>query len=121
VHVSVSENFKVCNTGNVNVSAITIKDCQGGTWSGQPGAQTCSGTVVTVTSNQSIAAGGSCLTFSSSYSPTAASSGYSDQAIASGTAALSGTVYANNGAAATASCPVCPINTDCSTNPPVAP
>jgi hypothetical protein len=122
VHVSVSENFKLCNTGNLNISNITVQDCRGGTWTGTPGSQSCSGTTVTIASGQSINAGASCLTFSTSYNPTTAAATYSDQAIASGTLALNqGTIFANGGAAAQASCPVCPINLDCSTNPPVAP
>lgn len=127
LHVSVSENFKVCNTGNTNVTGITLKDCQGGTYSGSPGSQVCSGTEVTIASGQTINAGAACLTFSSSYSPTstAACTGNDcslhDEAIASGSAAFVGTVFANNGAAASANCPVCPVQFDCSTNPPVAP
>ena len=78
-------------------------------------------TEVTIASNQSINAGAACLTFSTSYNPTTAAASYSDQAIASGTGALgAGTIYANGGSAAQASCPVCPIALDCATNPPVA-
>jgi hypothetical protein len=122
VSVQVSEAFKVCNTGNVTVSNITVQDCRGGSVLGVPGSQTCSsGSFVTIASIASLAAGACSDQISSSYKPTTAAASYSDNAIASGTAALGGgTVYANGGAPASASCPVCPINTDCATNPPVA-
>ena len=120
IHVAVNEAFKLCNTGNTNVSGISVTDCRNGTWSGSPGSQTCSGTTQSITSNDSLSAG-SCKTYSSSYTPTSTGvcSGTSctlhDEAIGSGTAALSGAVYANNGSSASANCDVCPINTTCST------
>ena len=122
LHVKVNTAYKVCNTGNVNVSNITIKDCQGGTYSGAPGSQVCSGTEVTIASGVSVNAGAPCVTYSSSYTPTSttacsgATCSLHDEAIASGTAALSqGTVFANGGAAQSADCPVCPIATTCTT------
>ncbi len=122
VSVQVSEAFKVCNTGNVTISNISVQDCRGGTISGTPGSQNCSsGSFTSIASITSLAAGACSDQIGRSYSPTAAAASYSDQAIASGTAALGGgTVYANSGAPAQASCPVCPVNTDCATNPPVA-
>lgn len=113
-HVQVNEAFSLCNNGNVNVTGITVTDCEGGSWSGAPGSQVCSGTQVTIASNVSINAGAACMTLHHTYNPTSVATSYADQAIASGTGALGvGTVYANGGAAAQASCPVCPINTTC--------
>lgn len=127
LHVSVNEAFKVCNTGNVTISGITVKDCQGGTYSGSPGSQICSGTEVTITSGLSLGPQvGTTPTCSSvltnTYTPTSTgvctgtSCSLHDEAIASGTGALSsGTVYANGGVPKGADCPVCPINTTCTT------
>ena len=126
VHTTVSEAFKVCNTGNTNVTNLTVKDCKG-TISGSPGSQTCSasGGFTNILTNGSLSAGACTAQLSSSYTPTTLPTGdpvgYSDQVIASGTATLVGVVYANDGLPVSATCPVCPINTDCSTNPPVAP
>jgi len=118
VHVVVKEQFKLCNTGNTNVTSIGVQDCRGGSWTGQPGSQTCSGATVSIATNQSIAAGAACLVFNTSYTPTTAAATYGDQAIASGTAALGGgTIFANGGIAGQATCDVCPISTDCTTNP----
>jgi hypothetical protein len=101
-----------------------VQDCRG-TISGNPGSQTCSTGFVSILSNGSLAAGACTAQLSSSYTPSSLPTGdpveYSDKVIASGNAALAGTVYANNGVPVAAHCPVCPINTDCSTNPPVAP
>jgi hypothetical protein len=115
LHVEVNEAFKVCNTGNLNISNITIKDCEGGTYTGT----TCSGTEVTITSGVSIAAGAPCQTFPHTYTPTSTgvctgtSCSLHDEAIASGSLAL------NQGSISTpatgADCTVCPINTTCST------
>jgi hypothetical protein len=128
VHVTVSEAFKVCNSGNTNVTGLTVRDCRG-TISGAPGSQTCSTGFVSILSNGSLGPGTpqnpTCTAqLSSSYTPTGlpdANGNYADQVIAQGTAAFVGTVFANNGVPVQASCPVCPIQTDCSTNPPVAP
>ena len=116
IHVQVNEAFKVCNTGNVNISNITIKDCEGGTYSGS----TCSGTEVTITSGVSINAGAPCQTYSHTYTPTStgvctgSNCSLHDEAVASGTGALgSGTI--TSGPPKGADCTVCPINTTCST------
>jgi hypothetical protein len=130
LHVQVNEAFKVCNTGNVNISNITVKDCQGGTYTGSPGSQNCSGTEVTVATIASLGAQvGNTPTCSNvitnTYTPKSTgvcdnsnnnSCILHDEAIASGTGALgSGTVFANQGVPKGANCPVCPINTTCST------
>ena len=116
LHVSVNEAFKICNTGNVNISSITIKDCEGGTYT----AGTCSGTEVTITSTASINAGAACQTFTHTYTPTSTgvctgtSCSLHDEAVASGTGALgAGTI--NSGPPQGADCTVCPINTTCTT------
>jgi len=129
LHVSVNEAFKVCNTGNVNITGITIKDCQGGKYSGASGSQVCSGTEVTIASGVSVGAQvGNTPTcsqvYTNTYVPTTTgvcdntnnNCSLHDEAIASGTAALGGgAVYANGGVPKGADCPVCPIYTTCST------
>jgi hypothetical protein len=129
VHVTVSEAFKVCNIGNTNVTGLSVQDCKG-TISGVPGSQTCSTGFTSILSGGSLGPGTTqsptCTAqLSASYTPsslpTGDPAGYSDQVIASGNAAFVGTKYANDGIPVSATCPVCPIQTDCSTNPPVAP
>lgn len=125
IHVQVNEAFKVCNTGNVNISNITIKDCQGGVYN----QGVCSGTEVTVASNISLAAPAgpypnttnpTCQTVSNTYTPTSTGvcSGIScslhDEAVASGDGAL-GAGKINSGPPVGADCAVCPINTTCTT------
>jgi|GEM_PF-3230037 len=124
LHVQVNEAFNVCNTGNVSVSSITVKDCEGGTYA----TGSCSGTEVTVATNLSLApatfdsqgnlVAATCSTvINHTYTPTStgACSGTNcslhDEARASGTAALGqGTI---NSMATGADCPVCPIGTTC--------
>jgi hypothetical protein len=129
VHVTVSEAFKVCNTGNTTVTNLSVQDCRG-TISGTPGNQTCSTGFISILSGGSLGAGTAqnptCTAqLSGGYTPaslpTGDPAGYTDYVIASGSASFVGTVYANNGVPVSATCPVCPIQTDCSTNPPVAP
>jgi hypothetical protein len=119
IHVQVNEAFKVCNTGNVNITGITIKDCEGGTYSGT----TCSGTEATIATGVSLGAQvgntPTCQTFSHTYTPTStgvctgSNCSLHDEAFASGTGALgSGTITTP---ASGADCTVCPINTTCST------
>jgi hypothetical protein len=122
VHVKVGEAFKVCNTSNVNVTGITIRDCRG-TISGLPGSQVCStGSFTTIASGVNLNAATNattptCADFFTTYTPTTAAASYSDQVIAEGTAALGqGTVYANGGAPYSASCDVCPVNLTCPTS-----
>lgn len=124
LHVQVNEAFKVCNTGNVSVSAITVKDCEGGNYS----SGSCSGTEVTVGSNITLGPAtfdslGNLVTATCStvinhtYTPTSTGActgntcSLHDEAKASGTAALVGTTI--NSMAVGADCPVCPINTSC--------
>jgi hypothetical protein len=124
LHVSVNEAFKVCNTGNVNITSITIKDCEGGTYT----AGTCSGTEATIASGVSLNAQvgntPTCQTYSHTYTPTSTgvcspntngtNCSLHDEAVASGTGALgAGTV--NSGPPQGADCTVCPINTTCTT------
>lgn len=119
IHVQVNEAFKVCNTGNVNISNITVKDCEGGNYTGTA----CSGTETTIASGVSLGAQvgntPTCQTFSHTYTPTSTGvctgtdCSLHDEAYASGTGALgTGTITTP---AKGADCPVCPINTTCST------
>src|SRR5258706_7735348 len=120
IHVQVNEAFKVCNTGNVNISNITIKDCEGGTYTGG----VCSGTEVTVASSISLGAQvgntPTCQTVTNTYTPTSTgvctglNCSLHDEAVASGTGAL-GAGSITSGPPKGADCPVCPINTTCST------
>jgi hypothetical protein len=102
-------------------------DCPGGTISGPPGSPVCSsGPLTTVATIASLAAGACSGQLSGTYTPTSTSQcggtgtcTLSDQAIAYGTAALGGGTVSS--LTVSASCPVCPVQTDCPTNPPVAP
>jgi hypothetical protein len=121
--VDVSEGVKICNTGNVAISGIVIKDCRGGVWnSNDPATATCSGDAVTLSGPTSLAAN-TCAVINDSFTPVDCDSrtgtpqngqcSFSDAVIASGTAALSGaTVTAQQ---ASGSCNVCGINNTCPT------
>jgi len=129
LHVSVNEAFKVCNTGDVSITGITIKDCQGAKYSGAPGSQICGtgGTEVTIVSGVSLGPQvGNTPTcsqvYTNTYTPTSTGvctgtdCSLHDEAIASGTGALgSGTIYANMGLPKGADCTVCPITITCTT------
>jgi hypothetical protein len=122
LHVSVNEAFKLCNTGNTNVTGIEVDDCQGGQWT----SGSCTGIKVVIVTNDSLAPAvnsttPTCKTYTNTYTPTTTVACLDsfctlhDEAIAFGNATFVGRVNANNGAAASANCPVCPINTTCTT------
>ena len=122
VHIKVGEAFKVCNTSNVNLTSVSVQDCKG-TISGSPGSQTCStGSFTSIASGVTLNAATdathpTCADYFTTYTPTTPAASYSDQVIASGTAAISNaTVYANNGTPLNASCDVCPVNLTCPTS-----
>lgn len=117
--VSTTEAVNVCNTGNVNLTNVTVRDCRG-TLDNQGN---CSTGFIDPTgwSGVSLAAasGGTptCTVLTTTASPSslsACSSGncsFSDVVVGSGTAAISGATA--NATPSSASCPLCPINTTC--------
>jgi hypothetical protein len=125
--VKIGEGFKVCNSPNSNVTInnISVRDCRG-TISGTAPAQTCSTGFASITMNATALPPGACATGTSSYNPssigtcatgTEPACTFTDFAIASGTTALtSAAVYANDGQATQATCPLCPLG-DCSPPP----
>jgi hypothetical protein len=123
--VKTSEAVKVCNTGNVNITNITVRDCRGTLGTDSNGNPTCSTGFVDPTGWSSLSLNAAVngvptctvLTTTTTPSSTAACTNgncsFSDVVIASGTAALGGgTVTA---VPSQASCPLCPIATSCPT------
>ena len=122
--VDVTEGVKICNTGNVTLSSIVVKDCRGGDWSGNdPSTATCTGTVIDLSSSAPSSlppTGSNCAVISTKFTPVDCDSragtncSFSDAVIASGVAGLGGgTVKA--AAPVGTSCTVCPINDSCTT------
>jgi len=118
--VDVSEGVKICNTGNVTISGIVMKDCRGGTWSSNdPTTATCSGTGLTVTNAPTSLGPGQCQVVSNKYTPADCGSrptnncSFGDAVIAGGTASLSGGSV--NAQQTSTACSVCPINNTCPT------
>lgn len=117
--VNVSEGVNIINTGNVAINGIVIKDCRGGSWTGNdPATATCNGgTAVTLLSGGSLAAGASQI-ISTTITPKDCygrngNCSFSDAVIASGTAALSGATV--TAVQISGSCDVCGINDTCPT------
>ncbi len=123
--VQTREAVKVCNTGNVNITGITVRDCRGTLGTDGNGNPTCSTGFVDPTGwsglslNAAVGGVATCTILSTTTTPTSTAActngncSFSDAVIASGTAALGGgTVTA---VPAQASCPLCPIATSCPT------
>jgi len=123
--VTVNEGVKVCNSGNVPINSVAVKDCQGANWTSggvcpSPGVEHDFTTITTLTQ---AGTSGACQTFNNTYSPsstnltascTAGSGCSTDYVIASGT--ISPTFCnpltqncSESALPTSATCPLCPL------------
>ena len=127
--VSVNEGVKVCNTGDVPLTGVGVKDCEGAAWANgscpSPGVEHDFATVNLAQTG--VSDGSDCHVFNYTYNPT--SSNFSSTCSVNGTSGCStdfviasGTIGSNfctptqqddctrsNSAAVEATCPLCPV------------